>query len=119
MSTEATRTFLPTLREIESRLRVPIPARMQIIRELEFDLEQLQANFVAEGMTAEEAYARAMEALVPDPRALEPSRGWDYLRSLVREHQTLAHELARIGTRLRNELVHPAAIPARDVEVAL
>lgn len=40
MTVPATREFLPALRELEGRLSVPIPERVRILRELEFDLEQ-------------------------------------------------------------------------------
>lgn len=39
MTVPATREFLPALRELEGRLSVPIPERVRILRELEFDLE--------------------------------------------------------------------------------
>lgn len=71
MSMPATREFLPALRELESRLSVPIPERVRILRELEFDLEQLRTRFMASGLSAETARARALEALVPDGVALQ------------------------------------------------
>ena len=38
---------------------------------------------------------------------------------LVREDERPADEFARIGARLRNELVHPSAVPAGDIDVAI
>ena len=38
MTTRAVRPFLPALREVEGRLKVPIPERVRILLELEFDL---------------------------------------------------------------------------------
>lgn len=65
------RAFLPTLREIEGKLTVPIQDRIRILRELEFDLEELQDRLVAQGVPPEEAQSRAVEALVPEGIALE------------------------------------------------
>jgi hypothetical protein len=71
MTTDAVRSFLPILREVERGLSVPIPERVRILRELEFDLEELRNRFMAQGLPAEEARIRALEALVPDGTALE------------------------------------------------
>jgi hypothetical protein len=71
VTTHATREFLPVLRELERRLPVPIPTRVRILRELEFDLEQLRTRFVAVGLSSEEARARALEALMPGTVALQ------------------------------------------------
>ena len=71
MTTDAVRSFLPILREVERELSVPIPERVRILRELEFDLEGLRSRFMAQGLPAEEARVRALEALVPDGTALE------------------------------------------------
>lgn len=70
MSSQAVRAFLPALKELERRLTVPIPDRLRILRELEYDLEELRARFEARGMPAEEARARALEALVPHGAAV-------------------------------------------------
>lgn len=64
------RAFLPTLRKLEGRLGVPMPARLRILRELEYDLEQLRRELESQGMSPEEAEARALEALVPEEGAL-------------------------------------------------
>jgi len=86
MSTAALRRFLPALRKVEGELRVPLPARVRILHELEYDLEELRDRLAAEGLTPEEAEARALEALVPDPIAL---------RELGRLHTPLYGRLTR------------------------
>lgn len=77
MSGGASRPFLPVLRAMERYLSAPVPARVRIYRELEFDLEELRDRFVAQGLPPEEAARRAVEALVPEGRAL---------RALERQH---------------------------------
>ena len=62
----ATRAFLPTLRRLDRDLTLPVPDRLRILRELEFDLEALRGELEARGMPAKEARARALDALVPD-----------------------------------------------------
>jgi hypothetical protein len=71
MNTQAARGFVPTLRHVEQSLRAPLPERTRILRELEFDLEELQARFVTQGVEPTEARQRALDALVPDGRVLE------------------------------------------------
>lgn len=71
MNAGAVRAFLPTLREVERKLSVPIQDRIRILRELEFDLEELQDRLVAQGVPLEEAQHRAVEALVPEGIALQ------------------------------------------------
>ena len=71
MTTGAVRIFLPILREVDGELTVPIPERVRILRELEFDLEEIQSRFMTQGLSAEEARLRALEALVPDGTALK------------------------------------------------
>ncbi len=70
MTSRAERVFLPALREVERRLQVPLPRRMRILRELEYDLEQMRAGFLSRGMSPEEAHHHAIEALVPDAASL-------------------------------------------------
>jgi hypothetical protein len=70
MSAPAARTFLPQLRDVERRLPLPVRRRVRILRELEYDLEELYARFLAEGLAPEVARARALEALVPADEAL-------------------------------------------------
>ncbi len=86
MSSGAARVFLPVLREVERGLPVPIPERVRILRELEFDLEELRKRLMADGLSPEQARARALEALVPDRIAL---------RALGRLHSPLYRRLTR------------------------
>ncbi len=71
MSARSARAFLPALRSVERRLGVPVSRRVKILRELEFDLEELRRRLEEEGMTADDARAQALEALVPDRRTLD------------------------------------------------
>jgi hypothetical protein len=71
MSAGIVRAFLPVLRKVESELTVPLPERVRILRELEYDLEQLQVRFEAQGLTPEAARDRALEALAPDGISLQ------------------------------------------------
>ena len=64
------RPFLPTLRRLDRDLTVPVPDRVRILRELEFDLEALSGELEARDMPAEEARTRALDALVPDGATL-------------------------------------------------
>ncbi len=70
MSTPKERVFAPVLREVESGMALPLPDRTRILRELEYDLEELWSRFVDEGIPAEEARRRALDALVPDARSM-------------------------------------------------
>lgn len=91
MSPAVAREFLPALRKVETELAVPIPDRVRILRELEYDLEQLRGRLIEQGLSAEEARVRALEALVPDGQTL---------RELRRLH---APAYARIMGRLGEE----------------
>jgi hypothetical protein len=71
VSAHAARGFVSTLRRVEQSLQVPLPERTRILRELEFDLEELQASFVAQGAEPLDARRRALDALVPNGRVLE------------------------------------------------
>lgn len=64
------RPFLPTLRRLDRDLTVPVPDRLRILRELEFDLEALSAELEARGMPPDVARTRALDALVPDGATL-------------------------------------------------
>lgn len=86
MSARAVGGFLPVLREVEAGLSLPIPDRVRILRELEADLLDLSERFVAQGLSPDEARARAREALVPDGEAL---------RALDRLHTPLYRRLTR------------------------
>jgi len=70
MNAGAPRVFAPVLREVEQGLALPIPERLRILRELEFDLEELWGRLVSEGLSAEEAHRKALDALVPDTGTL-------------------------------------------------
>lgn len=110
MTTEAVRIFLPILREVERELTVPIPDRVRILRELEFDLEELRSRFVAQGLPAEEARIRALEALVPDGTAL---------RELGRLHAPTYLRITRhmSGDRLR--IIERSALVLSTMSVLL
>ena len=94
MSVGAEREFLPTLRALERELPVPLPERLSILRELEYDLEELRGRLEGEGMPSEQARARALEILAPDGPTL---------RELGRLHTPLYVRLTRglRGDRLR------------------
>ncbi|HZD04817.1 MAG TPA: hypothetical protein VE173_07860 [Longimicrobiales bacterium] len=66
----SSRAFLPDLRRIEADLPMPLPDRVRILRELEYDLEQLRDGLVSRGMAMDEARRRALEALLPGRTAL-------------------------------------------------
>ena len=70
MTARAQGMFTPALREVEEGLTLPIPERLRILRELQFDLEELWERLVAGGMPPDEARRAALEALVPDPGSL-------------------------------------------------
>lgn len=70
MTSRAARPFLPILRRLERELGIPVPARVRVLRELEYDLEELRRQLVAEGMSPDVARARSLEALVPDAATL-------------------------------------------------
>lgn len=70
MSARAEGAFTGVLRDVERQLALPIPDRIRILRELEYDLEALSGRFLAEGLSPEDAIRRALEALVPDSRSL-------------------------------------------------
>ncbi len=67
MSGPAARGFATVLREVESGLALPIPDRVRILRELEYDLEELSAQLVAGGLTEEAARGRARADVRGDP----------------------------------------------------
>ena len=71
MSTRPLGVFTSILREVEAGLTLPIPERVRILRELESDLEELTARFVAGGLSVEKARLRARDALVPDQHSLQ------------------------------------------------
>ncbi len=100
MTTRAVRAFLPTLRKVESQLGIPIPARVRILRELEFDLEELRRQLEADGLPAEEARARSLDALVPDRRTLR-----ELGRLYAPRYRRITAHLARGRVRLLERFV--------------
>ncbi len=70
MNGRAARGFAPVLREVERGLALPIPDRIRILRELEYDLEELRDRLVAGGLSPDVARHRALQALVPDRATL-------------------------------------------------
>lgn len=70
MTPRADRPFLSTLRKVERQLGLPIPARLRILMELESDLEGLRGQLEAEGIGAEDAQARSVDVLAPDPHTI-------------------------------------------------
>ncbi len=55
MNGRAARGFAPVLREVERGLALPIPDRIRILRELEYDLEELRDRLVAGGLSPDVA----------------------------------------------------------------
>lgn len=91
MTAGAVRPFLPELRRLDAELRLPIPRRLRILRELEYDLEELAARLVEQGMAPEEARRRALDALLP---------GGDATAALDGVHGPLYRRLTRrVGDR--------------------
>ena len=92
--TDPSRAFLPVLRRLDRELRVALPMRLRILRELELDLLGLRGHLERGGVPAEEARRRAEEALVP---------GEETLRVLGALHQPLyvRATAALNGDRLR------------------
>lgn len=70
MSAPPEGSFLAELRRVEAELPVPLPDRLRFLRELEYDLEALRSELVAQGLDADEAHHRAVEALLPGGGAL-------------------------------------------------
>lgn len=66
MNAAPVRMFVPALRQVERGLALPLSDRVRILRELEYDLEELYERFIREGLDPQEARDRALEALVPD-----------------------------------------------------
>ncbi len=110
MTTRVVRAFLPTLRKVERQLSVPIPARVRILRELEFDLEELRRQLEAEGLPAEDARARSLDALVPD-------RGT--LRELGRLYTPLYRRLTGHLAGDRVQLLERSALAIATISVLL
>ena len=111
MSTPSVRAFLPTLRSLDRQLNVPPPERLRILRELEFDLEQLTRRLEGDGVDPAEARRRAIEALVP---------AGTVLRDLAAVHTPLYRRVTRhIGdARLRTVERCALAVSACGVVIA-
>ena len=102
--------FLPTLRRLDRDLSVPLPDRVRILRELEFDLKALSGEFETRGMPAEEARARALDALVPDGATL---------RELDRLHVPHYRRLTRHFSPGRLRTIERSALVLATVAVLL
>lgn len=59
------------LTRIEAGLMLPIGRRLRILREVAADIEDLRDQFIAEGLSVQEAQARAVECVEPDAETLE------------------------------------------------
>ena len=70
MTTDAMRAFLPTLRRLDGELALPLPSRVDVLRELEADLEDLTSSLVAAGHPIDAARRVALETLVPEGSTL-------------------------------------------------
>ena len=110
MSSGAARVFLPALREVERGLLVPIPEQVRILRELEFDLEELRKRLMADGLSPEEAGGRALEALVPDQIAL---------RDLGRLHSPLYRRVTRHVSGENLRMLERSALVASTTAVLI
>lgn len=99
--------FQPTLRQLDRDLMVPIPDRLRILRELEFDLEALSGELEARGMPAEQARARALDALVPDGATL---RELDRLHASHYRRLTRHFSPGRLRTVERSALALATAV---------
>lgn len=93
--------FTPVLREVERGLALPIPDRVRILRELEYDLEALCDRLVAGGLSHEVARRRAVQALVPDSETL---------RALDRLHAPWYRRVTRHLTADRLRLAERATL---------
>lgn len=110
MSSRAARGFLPVLRELDRELPVPLPDRVRILRELEYDLEQLRDGLVARGVNPDEARRRALEALLPDRLSRH---------ELGRVHAPLYRRLTQSIDEHRLRLVERSALALATATVLL
>ena len=102
--------FQPVLRTLDRDLTVPIPDRLRILRELEFDLEALSGELEARGTPPDEARARALDALVPDGATL---------RELDRLHASHYRRLTRHFSPGRLRAIERSALALATVVVLL
>jgi hypothetical protein len=70
MNPVPSRPFLADLRRLEAELPVPVPDRLRILRELEYDLEAFQRGLLERGVALDEARGRTLDALLPDRATL-------------------------------------------------
>ncbi len=110
MSGSSARGFAPVLREVERGLALPIPDRVRILRELEYDLEELCAQLVAGGLSDELARRRALQALVPDSATL---------RELDRLHAPWYRRVTRHLTADRLRLAERSALALATASVVI
>ena len=110
MSGRAAGVFTPVLREVERGLALPIPDRVRILRELEYDLEELCARLVAGGLSPDVARGRAVRALVPDSATL---------RELDRLHAPWYRRVTRHVTEDRLRLVERSALAIATASVVI
>ena len=99
--------FQPALRRLDRDLTVPIPNRLRILRELEFDLEALSGELEARGTPPDEARARALDALVPDGATL---RELDRLHASHYRRLTRHFSPGRLRTLERSALALTTAV---------
>ena len=104
------RAFLADLRKLDRDLTLPVPERLRILRELEFDLEALRGELEARGMPAEEARAHALDALAPDGATV---------RELDRLHAPHYRRLTRHFSPGRLRTVERAALASITAAVLL
>ncbi len=110
MTGQAGRGFALVLREVERGLALPIPDRVRILRELEYDLEELCARLVAGGLSDDVARGRAVQALVPDHATL---------RELDRLHAPWYRRVTRHLTANRLRLVERSTLAIATASVVI
>lgn len=110
MNTGTVRAFLPTLRRLDGELALPLPSRVDVLRELEADLEELTRSFVEQGQAIDDAHRMALETLVPDGRSLGELR---------RVHTPAYARLARRLGESRVRLIERSALAVATLGVML
>ncbi len=108
MTPSGPRAFLPALRRLDRELAVPVQHRVRILRELEYDLEGLRSHFVERGLSPDEAYDRAVAALVPDGPAMS---------ALARVHEPWLRRVTRLLPQARLRALERGALAAAVVSV--
>jgi hypothetical protein len=110
VSTPASRAFLPALRDVGRDLSLPLRERVHILRELACDLDAFQGRLLAEGLSADEARRRAVEALVPDG---------DTVAELNRLHMPMYGRITRRVAQERLRLLERWGLAAATLFVLL